>query len=128
MQVRPYDYIPSGLVKEDVIIGTGRAAHAGDDIVVHYVGKLDNGRQFDSSRARQDPLDFALGAGDVIKGWDEGIAGMKVGGRRKLHIPARLAYGEHGLAGIIPPGATLLFEIELLEILGPRQAPTPIGV
>jgi FKBP-type peptidyl-prolyl cis-trans isomerase len=128
MQVRPYDYIPSGLVKEDVVIGTGRAAHAGDDIVVHYVGKLDNGRQFDSSRARQDPLDFALGAGDVIKGWDEGIAGMKVGGRRKLHIPARLAYGEHGLAGIIPPGATLLFEIELLEILGPRQAPTPIGV
>ena len=128
MQVRPYDYIPSGLVKEDVVIGTGRAAHAGDDIVVHYVGKLDNGRQFDSCRARQDPLDFALGAGDVIKGWDEGIAGMKVGGRRKLHIPARLAYGEHGLAGIIPPGATLLFEIELLEILGPRQAPTPIGV
>jgi FKBP-type peptidyl-prolyl cis-trans isomerase len=128
MQVRPYDYIPSGLVKEDVVIGTGRAAHAGDDIVVHYVGKLDNGRQFDSSRARQDPLDFALGAGDVIKGWDEGIAGMKVGGRRKLHIPARLAYGEHGLAGVIPPGATLLFEIELLEILGPRQAPTPIGV
>lgn len=128
MQVRPYDYIPSGLVKEDLVIGTGRAAHAGDDIVVHYVGKLDNGRQFDSSRARQDPLDFALGAGDVIKGWDEGIAGMKVGGRRKLHIPARLAYGEHGLAGIIPPGATLLFEIELLEILGPRQAPTPIGV
>jgi FKBP-type peptidyl-prolyl cis-trans isomerase len=128
MQVRPYDYIPSGLVKEDVVIGTGRAAHAGDDIVVHYVGKLDDGRQFDSSRARQDPLDFALGAGDVIKGWDEGIAGMKVGGRRKLHIPARLAYGEHGLAGIIPPGATLLFEIELLEILGPRQAPTPIGV
>ena len=116
MQVRPYDYIPSGLVKEDVVIGTGRAAHAGDDIVVHYVGKLDNGRQFDSSRARQDPLDFALGAGDVIKGWDEGIAGMKVGGKRKLRIPARLAYGDHGLAGVIPPDATLVFEVELLEI------------
>ena len=128
MQVRPYDYIPSGLVKEDLAVGTGRSAHAGDDIVVHYVGWLDSGQQFSSSRARRDPLDFALGAGDVIKGWDEGIAGMKVGGRRRLRIPARLAYGEHGLAGVIPPGATLLFEIELLEILGPRSAPIPIGV
>jgi FKBP-type peptidyl-prolyl cis-trans isomerase len=128
MQVRPYDYIPSGLVKEDLAVGTGRSAHAGDDIVVHYVGWLDSGQQFDSSRARRDPLDFALGAGDVIKGWDEGIAGMKVGGRRRLRIPARLAYGEHGLAGVIPPGAALLFEIELLEILGPRPTPIPIGV
>ena len=128
MQVRPYDYIPSALVKEDLAVGSGRAARAGDDIVVHYVGWLDNGRQFDSSRARRDPLDFALGAGDVIRGWDEGIAGMRVGGRRKLRIPARLAYGEHGLAGVIPPGATLMFEIELLEILGPREAPIPIGV
>jgi FKBP-type peptidyl-prolyl cis-trans isomerase len=128
MQVRPYDYIPSGLVKEDVVIGSGRAAHAGDDVLVHYVGWLHNGRQFDSSRARQDPLDFELGAGDVIKGWDEGIQGMKVGGRRKLLIPARLAYGEHGLAGVIPPDASLLFEIELLDILGPRLAPIPIGV
>jgi FKBP-type peptidyl-prolyl cis-trans isomerase FkpA len=128
MQVRPYDYIPSSLVKEDLVVGTGATAHAGDDVVVHYVGRLDNGQQFDSSRARRDPLDFALGAGDVIKGLDEGIPGMKVGGKRKLHIPARLAYGEHGLAGVIPPGAALLFEVELLEILGPRQAPIPIGV
>src|SRR5687768_7513989 len=117
------------LVKEDLVIGAGAAAAAGDDVVVHYVGWLADGQQqFDSSRARRDPLDFALGAGDVIKGWDEGIAGMKVGGRRRLRIPARLAYGEHGLAGVIPPGATLLFEIELLEILGPRSAPIPIGV
>jgi len=128
MQTRPYDYIPSGLVKEDLTIGTGNAAHPGDDIVVHYVGWLDNGQQFDSSRARRDPLDFALGAGDVIKGWDEGIAGMKVGGKRKLRIPPRLAYGEQGCGGVIPPGATLHFEIELLEILGPRKAPIPIGV
>ena len=128
MQTRPYDYIPSGLVKEDLTIGTGNAAHSGDDIVVHYVGWLDNGQQFDSSRARRDPLDFALGAGDVIKGWDEGIAGMKVGGKRKLRIPPRLAYGEQGCGGVIPPGATLHFEIELLEILGPRKAPIPIGV
>ena len=128
MQVRPYDYIPSGLVKEDLTIGAGRAAHAGDEVLVHYVGWLENGQQFDSSRARRDPLDFALGAGDVIKGWDEGIAGMKVGGRRKLRIPARLAYGDHGLAGIIPPGAALHFEIELLEILGPRESPILLGV
>ena len=128
MQIRPYDYIPSGLVKEDLTIGAGRAAHAGDEVLVHYVGWLDNGQQFDSSRARRDPLDFALGAGDVIKGWDDGIAGMKVGGRRKLRIPARLAYGDHGLAGVIPPGATLHFEIELLEILGPRESPIPIRV
>ena len=128
MQTRPYDYIPTGLVKEDLTIGTGHTAHPGDDIVVHYVGWLENGQQFDSSRARRDPLDFALGAGDVIKGWDEGIAGMKVGGKRKLRIPPRLAYGEQGCGGVIPPGATLHFEIELLEILGPRQAPMPIGV
>ena len=128
MQVRPYDYIPSALVKEDLVVGSGPATHAGDDIVVHYVGWLENGQQFDSSRARRDPLDFALGAGDVIKGWDEGIAGMKVGGKRRLRIPARLAYGEHGLAGVIPPGAALNFEIELLEILGPRTSPIPIGV
>ena len=127
MQVPPYDYIPSGLVKEDLALGSGVAAHAGDDIVVHYVGRLANGQQFDSSRARSDPLEFALGAGDVIKGWDQGIAGMKVGGKRKLRIPADLAYGEHGLAGIIPPGAALFFEIELLEILGPRRSPIPIG-
>ena len=124
----PYDFIPGRLIIQDLIVGRGLEAKRGDDIVVHYVGRLLDGQQFDSSRNRRDPLDFALGAGDVIKGWDEGIAGMKVGGRRRLRIPARLAYGEHGLAGVIPPGATLLFEIELLEILGPRSAPIPIGV
>lgn len=127
MQLRPYDFIPSGLVKEDLAVGSGALARPGDDIVVHYVGWLEDGRQFDSSRARHDPLDFALGAGDVIKGWDEGIPGMKVGGRRRLRIPSRLAYGERGCGGVIPPGATLMFEIELLQVL-PRQAPIPIGV
>ena len=108
--------IDGGLVKEDLVVGRGATAEAGQDVVVHYVGWLENGKQFDSSRARRDPLDFALGAGDVIKGWDQGIPGMKVGGKRKLTIPAALAYREHGLAGIIPPGATLVFEVELLEI------------
>lgn len=113
---RPYDFIPACLVKEDLLVGRGATAEAGHDIVVHYVGWLTNGQQFDSSRARRDPLDFALGAGDVIKGWDEGIAGMKVGGKRKLTIPAELAYGDQGCGGVIPPQATLIFEVELLEV------------
>ena len=116
MQIRPYDYIPSGLVKEDLTVGAGPAAHAGDEVLVHYVGWLDDGQQFDSSRARRDPLDFALGAGDVIKGWDQGIEGMRTGGKRKLTIPAELAYGDKGCGGVIPPHATLVFEVELLEI------------
>jgi FKBP-type peptidyl-prolyl cis-trans isomerase len=107
---------PSGLVIEDLVVGTGLAAAAGQDVVVHYTGRLENGFQFDSSKARRDPLDFSLGAGDVIKGWDEGVPGMKVGGKRRLTIPAALAYGDHGLAGVIPPQATLVFEVELLEI------------
>jgi FKBP-type peptidyl-prolyl cis-trans isomerase len=108
--------LTSALLKEDIVVGKGATAESGDDIVVHYVGRLADGTQFDSSRARRDPLDFALGAGDMIKGWDQGIPGMKVGGKRKLTIPPELAYGEHGLAGIIPPQATLVFEVELLEI------------
>jgi FKBP-type peptidyl-prolyl cis-trans isomerase FkpA len=112
----PYDLITQGLVKEDLVVGRGATAEAGQDIVVHYVGWLSGGKQFDSSRARRDPLDFSLGAGDVIKGWDEGIEGMKVGGKRKLTIPPALAYGDHGLAGVIPPQATLVFEVELLEV------------
>jgi FKBP-type peptidyl-prolyl cis-trans isomerase FkpA len=105
------------VLKEDLVIGAGALASAGDDIVVHYVGWLAEGRrQFDSSRARRDPLDFALGAGDVIKGWDEGISGMRVGGTRRLTIPPALAYGEHGCGGVIPPQATLVFEVELLEV------------
>ena len=89
------------------------------DIVVHYVGKLNDGRQFDSSRARQDPLDFALGAGDVIKGWDEGIAGMKVGDKRQLIIPPTLGYGEKGAGNVIPPNATLVFDVELTGVKRP---------
>ena len=112
----PYDFIPASVVKEDLLVGKGAIAEAGHDVLVHYVGWLTNGQQFDSSRARRDPLDFALGAGDVIKGWDQGIAGMKVGGKRKLTIPAELAYGEQGCGGVIPPQATLIFEVELLEI------------
>jgi FKBP-type peptidyl-prolyl cis-trans isomerase FkpA len=113
---QPEDSTPSGLVKEDLVVGKGASASSGNDVVVHYVGWLENGAQFDSSRARRDPLDFALGAGDVIKGWDQGIEGMKVGGKRKLTIPAALAYGDQGCGGVIPPQATLVFEVELLEV------------
>ena len=108
---------PSGLVAEDLVVGTGATARAGQDIVVHYVGRmLANGQQFDSSIARNDPLDFPLGAGIVIPGLDQGIPGMKVGGKRKLTIPPELAYRDQGCGGVIPPGATLVFEVELLEI------------
>jgi FKBP-type peptidyl-prolyl cis-trans isomerase FkpA len=110
------DAVSSTLVKEDLVVGKGAVCESGDDVVVHYVGWLTNGQQFDSSRARRDPLDFALGAGDVIKGWDQGITGMKVGGKRKLTIPADLAYGDQGCGGVIPPHATLVFEVELLEV------------
>ena len=110
------DDLSHTLLKEDLVVGSGATAEAGQDIVVHYVGTLANGTQFDSSRARQDPLDFSLGAGDVIKGWDEGLPGMKVGGKRRLTIPPELAYGDQGLAGVIPPKATLVFEVELLNI------------
>jgi len=108
--------LPSALLKEDLVVGTGAIAEAGQDVVVHYVGRLADGTRFDSSRARRDPLDFALGAGDVIKGWDEGVPGMRVGGTRRLTIPPELAYGDQGLAGVIPPRATLVFEVELLEV------------
>ena len=85
--------------------------------LVHYIGWLAEGlRQFDSSRARRDPLDFSLGAGDVIRGLDDGVAGMRVGGKRRLVIPPALAYGQHGCGGVIPPQATLVFEVDLLEV------------
>jgi FKBP-type peptidyl-prolyl cis-trans isomerase len=112
----PADRAPSALVKEDLVIGNGATAESGQDILVHYVGRIRDGAQFDSSRARRDPLDFALGAGDVIRGLDDGIPGMKVGGKRRLTIPPELAYRDQGLAGIIPPNATLVFEVELLEV------------
>jgi len=108
---------PATVVKEDLVVGSGARAEPGHDIVVHYVGTLrENGRQFDSSRVRRDPLDFALGAGDVIRGWEDGIPGMRVGGKRRLTIPAALAYGEQGCGGVIPPNADLVFEVELLEV------------
>lgn len=110
------DDLSHALIKEDIVVGSGATAEAGQDVVVHYVGRLADGTQFDSSRARRDPLDFALGAGDVIKGWDEGIEGMKVGGKRRLTIPPALAYGDQGCGGVIPPEATLVFEVELLEV------------
>jgi FKBP-type peptidyl-prolyl cis-trans isomerase len=104
------------MLKEDLVLGTGAAAEAGKDVVVHYVGRLEDGTQFDSSRARDEPLDFPLGAGHMIQGWEQGLPGMKVGGRRRLVIPPWLAYGDKGLGGIIPPHATLVFEVELLEV------------
>lgn len=112
----PTDLIPSALIKEDLVIGKGATAALGNDVVVHYVGRMADGTQFDSSINRRDPLDFSLGAGDVIRGWDEGIQGMKVGGKRRLTIPPELAYGAQGCGGVIPPEATLVFEVELLEV------------
>jgi FKBP-type peptidyl-prolyl cis-trans isomerase len=110
------DDLSHALLKEDLVLGRGATAEAGQDVVIHYVGRLADGKQFDSSRARRDPLDFALGAGELIKGLDEGVPGMKVGGKRRLTIPPELAYGDEGLAGVIPPKATLVFEVELLSI------------
>ena len=113
----PQDSIPSGLIKEDLVVGKGEIAALGNDVLVHYVGRMADGTQFDSSINRRDPLDFSLGAGDVIRGWDEGIQGMKVGGKRRLTIPPELAYGEQGCGNVIPARATLVFEVELLEVL-----------
>lgn len=106
----------SGLEYEDVKEGTGAEAVKGKRVTVHYVGTFPDGRKFDSSRDRGEGFTFALGGGQVIQGWDEGVAGMKVGGVRKLTIPYQLAYGERGYPPIIPPKATLLFEVELLEV------------
>jgi FKBP-type peptidyl-prolyl cis-trans isomerase FkpA len=107
---------PSGLQYEDLSEGAGAAAKAGDSVEVHYTGWLKDGSKFDSSHDRRRPFGFRLGAGQVIKGWDEGVAGMKVGGKRKLVIPAALGYGSRGAAGVIPPNAELTFEVELLGI------------
>jgi FKBP-type peptidyl-prolyl cis-trans isomerase len=104
------------LVIEDIQVGTGEEAKAGQTVSVHYVGTLTNGTKFDASRDRGRPFEFPLGRGRVIQGWDQGVAGMKVGGIRKLTIPPHLGYGAQGAAGVIPPNATLLFEVELLGV------------
>jgi FKBP-type peptidyl-prolyl cis-trans isomerase len=104
----------------DLRVGSGAVAKAGDNVRVHYVGKLTDGTTFDSSRDRGQPFDFALGAGQVIPGWDEGVVGMRVGGLRKLTVPPALGYGAQGAGDKIPPNATLIFTIELLAINPPQ--------
>jgi FKBP-type peptidyl-prolyl cis-trans isomerase FkpA len=105
-----------GLIIEELVVGEGAAAAAGQHVTVHYTGWLTNGKKFDSSKDRNDPFVFPLGAGHVIRGWDEGVQGMKVGGTRKLTIPPELGYGARGAGGVIPPNATLVFEVELLGV------------
>ena len=107
---------PSGLKYEDLVVGKGAQPQKGQTVVVHYTGWLTNGKKFDSSLDRKQPFKFKLGEGRVIKGWDEGVATMKVGGKRKLTIPPDLAYGDKGFADLIPAGSTLVFEVELLGI------------
>lgn len=106
----------SGLKYVDQVLGTGEVATAGKNTTVHYTGWLENGKKFDSSVDRGQPFSFPLGAGRVIKGWDEGVQGMKVGGKRKLTIPSDLGYGSRGAGGVIPPNATLIFDVELLGV------------
>ncbi|WNG30824.1 FKBP-type peptidyl-prolyl cis-trans isomerase [Cystobacter fuscus] len=101
---------------EDTKVGTGTEAVAGKTVTVHYVGTLTNGSKFDSSRDRKEGFTFRLGAGQVIKGWDQGVAGMKIGGVRKLTIPPEMGYGARGYPPVIPPNSTLLFEVELLDV------------
>jgi FKBP-type peptidyl-prolyl cis-trans isomerase len=106
----------SGLEYIEVEAGTGAQAEAGKTVAVHYTGKFQDGKVFDSSVSRGEPIEFPLGKGRVIKGWDEGIALMKVGGKAQLIIPPDLGYGERGAGGVIPPNATLVFDVELVEV------------
>lgn len=105
----------TGLKIEELVEGEGDLAESGMQVQVHYTGWLTNGEKFDSSLDRNEPFGFSLGKGEVIRGWDEGVQGMRVGGKRKLTIPPQLGYGEAGAGGVIPPNATLVFEVELLE-------------
>ena len=112
---------PSGLQYIELVVGEGAEAKAGQNVTVHYTGWLQNddgskGAKFDSSKDRNDPFEFALGAGMVIRGWDEGVQGMKIGGARQLIIPSDLGYGSRGAGGVIPPNATLIFDVELLGV------------
>ena len=116
MSAEKVQILASGLRITDIEIGSGPEAVAGQTVVVHYRGTLENGKQFDASYDRGKPFTFPLGRGQVIKGWDEGVQGMKVGGKRKLVIPPELGYGTRGAGGVIPPNATLIFEVELLDI------------
>lgn len=115
-KVDKYKSTFSGLEYADLKVGDGSAARRGQTVKVHYTGWLTNGKKFDSSVDRNEPFQFTLGAGEVIKGWDEGVEGMKVGGKRQLKIPSQLGYGSRGAAGIIPPNATLIFDVELLGV------------
>ena len=108
--------LPGGLEYVDEVVGNGDIAVKGKKVTVHYRGYFEDGRTFDSSIPRKQPFTFALGGGQVIKGWDIGVEGMKVGGKRKLIIPSALAYGPRGAGGVIPPNTDLLFDVELLEV------------
>ena len=111
----PVQRTASGLGYIDEAVGDGAEAQRGQTVRVHYTGWLTSGQKFDSSRDKGQPFAFLLGSGQVIRGWDEGVAGMRVGGKRRLVVPAALGYGERGFPGVIPPGATLLFDVELLD-------------
>src|SRR5271167_5080896 len=115
----------SGLQYWDIKVGTGDVAKDGDHVKVHYTGWFTSGKKFDSSVDAHQPYDFTLGKGDVIKGWDEGVEGMKVGGKRQLRIPPQLAYGEAGYKTIIPPNATLIFDVQLLAVTPAPTLPAP---
>lgn len=114
---RSMNVMSNGLLIEDIIVGEGVEANDFNKVVVNYTGSLEDGSIFDSSLNQgREPFTFTLGVGSVIKGWDLGVKGMKVGGKRKLTIPSELGYGENGAGSVIPPGATLIFEVDLLEV------------
>lgn len=116
---------PSGLAYLDIVTGAGDSPEEGAPVTVHYTGYLMDGKKFDSSVDRKEPFTFVAGVGQVIKGWDEGVMGMKVGGKRKLIIPSQLAYGDRGVPGLIPSGADLVFDIELLRVGAQQGTPQP---
>jgi FKBP-type peptidyl-prolyl cis-trans isomerase FkpA len=115
----PMESLASGVRYQELLVGTGALAVPGALVTVHYIGQLENGKQFDSSYDSGVPLTFTLGAHEVIRGWEEGLLGMRVGGKRRLHVPAELAYGKEGRAGVIPPNTALVLEVELLDLFGP---------